>query len=1031
MYTHITPNKAEETPLIKKYAVYFTWPVIAVCVVTLAGWFFDINAIKKPTVEPGMMNPTTAFCLLLLTICVRFAFSSPGSAVTKWGSTSGALFVIAIGLLRLPVLWGIDTKIDFLLFPEAVKLALAQGILVRMAPLAALLFLLTGVSLVLASFRKWLNVVNSIALIVFAFSAFSFICFLFKVPEYYRTLLHVGMAVQSSTLFMLISLAILTYNSDTGFMQVFANNTSGGRIARSLIPTVIVTPIVFAYLRIYLDSQLGISKELGITILVSSTILMLLLVTWVIARRLSQTDLARQQAEDYYHKMVDEVQDYAIILLDKNGNVVNWNRGAEKIKGFTAAEIIGKSAKQFYTPEDITTNLPEVLLQEAVSKGRSEHEGWRKHKDGKLFWANVILTALYGDDGKLIGFSKVTRDLSGKKELEETLKRQAELYRIMPDAVMYGAQQGLTLLGMNTSAERMLGITEKELLGKRLEDFVSVEIIDGTREALRRDVWSGNGFWRGEVLFTTQQGKRINVLASLKAITDNQGATSGWLGVFTDITHIKFIQERFKYAVESMQAGLWEWNLIDESQNWWSARHYEMLGYRPNEIEPSVKNFLDMIHPADMKTIARFAKRVNDRVPFETEARYRTKNGTYKWMAIVGQSKFDAAGNPVSVIGSIIDIDEKKKAQMLVQQQADLISLLPDGIVYCDLQTRVVSMNAGAEQTFNIKQEEAAGKSMYRLAEFSFVGTDKFQISKELLEKGMARAEVTIRNRQGQEVLLLVTAKVVRNQYDNSERVICVYTDISMLRLNEELKQALQLQQENNRYLEQLAYIGAHDLKAPITTIMGLIDLMNTPEATAGEIKEIAQMVKKTVTQMHRTNTALNDVLRLKTHLTGIDVNNPGELIPLEQLLDDISQTVEGRLTQLNGRLHVTLGNYSHLMLPHIHFRSVLGNLVDNAIKYHDPKRQPEITIAVQPTNRGLQITVSDNGLGMDVERNRHKIFTIFKRMHNHIEGTGIGLHIIKTIIEAYGGNVSVKSQVGVGSVFTIELLNDNIAAWN
>lgn len=978
-----------------------------------------------------MMNPTTAVCLLLSVVgfyAGNIYKSKQGANLLAWACAG---FIVLVGLLKIISQSGLETHIDYLFFGSQVRNDIALGISVLIAPLAALLLVFTGVCLFLLSIGYWLRLVNALALVSFALSAFSFCCFLFGVPEYNATLMQYGMAVQSSSMFGLLALAILTQNADTGFMRVFSNNSTGGRMARALMPTVIVIPIVFAYLRLYIDSLFGISVELGVVMLVTSTITTLIAIVWFIARRLTEIDLARQQAEDYYHKMVDEVQDYAIILLDKNGNVVNWNRGAEKIKGFTAAEIIGKSVKQFYTPEDLTTNLPEILLQEAVDKGRSEHEGWRQHKNGKLFWANVILTALYGDDGKLIGFSKVTRDLSGKKELEETLKRQAELYRIMPDAVMYGTQQGLTLLGMNTSAERMLGITEKELAGKRIEDFVTVEIIDGTREALRRDVWSGNGFWRGEVLFTTQQGKRINVLASLKAITDNQGAKSGWLGVFTDITHIKFIQERFKYAVESMQAGLWEWNLIDESQNWWSARHYEMLGYKPNEIEPSVKNFLDMIHPADLKTIARFAKRVNDRVPFETEARYRTKDGTYKWMAIVGQSKFDAAGNPVSVIGSIIDIDEKKKAQMLVQQQADLISLLPDGIVYCDLQTRVVSMNAGAEQTFNIKQEEAAGKSMYRLAEFSFVGTDKFQISKDLLEKGIARAEVNIRNRQGRELLLLVTAKVVQNQYDNSEKVICVYTDISMLRLNEELKQALLLQQENNRYLEQLAYIGAHDLKAPITTIMGLIDLMNTPEATAGEIKEIAQMVKKTVNQMHRTNTALNDVLRLKTHLTGIDVNNPGELIPLGQLLDDINQTVEGRLTQLNGRLNIALGNYSHLMLPHIHFRSVLSNLVDNAIKYHDPKRQPEITIAVQPTSRGLQITVSDNGLGIDVERNRNKIFTIFKRMHNHVEGTGIGLHIIKTIIEAYGGNVSVKSQVGVGTVFTIELLNDNIAAWN
>lgn len=976
-----------------------------------------------------MMNPTTAVCLLLSVVAFytgNIYNTTQRNRLVSWACSG---LIVLVGVLKIISQAGIETHVDFLFFSNQVHTDIARGISVLIAPLAALLLVFTGVCLFLLSVNYWLRLVNALALVSFILSAFSFCCFLFGVPEYNATLMQYGMAVQSSTMFGLLALAILTQNANTGFMRVFSNNTTGGRMARALMPTVIVIPIVFAYLRLYIDSVLGISEEMGVVILVASTITTLIAIVWFIARRLAEIDLARQQAEEYYHKMVDEVQDYAIILLDKNGHVVNWNRGAEKIKGFTAAEIIGKSVKQFYTPEDITANLPEVLLQEAVNKGRSEHEGWRQHKNGNLFWANVILTALYGDDGKLIGFSKVTRDLSEKKELEETLKRQAELYRIMPDAVMYGTQS-LTLLGMNASAERMLGITEKELAGKRIEDYLTVAVLDGSREALRNDVWNGNGFWRGEILFTTPQGKRINVLASLKAIHATDG-NPGWLGVFTDVTQLKSLQERFSYAVESMQAGLWEWNLVDESKNWWSARHYEMLGYQPNEIEPSVKNFLDMIHPADMKTIARFAKRVNDKLPFDTEARYRTKNGSYKWMAIVGQSKFDAAGKPVSVIGSIVDIDDKKRAQMLVQQQADLISLLPDGIILCDMEARVLDMNAGAEKTFGVKREDAINKSVTRLAELDFVGSDLKLVQKDLREKGIVRCEVNIRNADGREVLVLVTGKVMENQYDNITRVVCVYTDISMLRLNEELKQALLQQQENNRYLEQLAYIGAHDLKAPITTIMGLIDLMNKPDLNIDEVREIAGMVKQSANQMHRTNSALNDVLRLKTNLSTIDINNPGELITIAQLLDDIQQMVEIRLNQVNGTLQISYGTLGNIKLPHVHFRSVITNLVDNAIKYRDPNRNPEIKIAIVQTAEKLLITVSDNGLGMDIERNRHKMFTIFKRLHNHVEGSGVGLHIIKTIIEAYGGTVSVKSSVGEGSVFSIELLNDNIAAWN
>src|SRR5205814_247725 len=117
-----------------------------------------------------------------------------------------------------------------------------------------------------------------------------------------------------------------------------------------------------------------------------------------------------KESEDRYHKMIAEVQDYAIILLDRNGIIQNWNRGAEHIKGYSPKEIVGKSFKIFYLPEDQKAKLPETLIEEATRRGRAVHEGWRVRKDGTTFWGSVTITALHNDDGDVIGFSKVTRD---------------------------------------------------------------------------------------------------------------------------------------------------------------------------------------------------------------------------------------------------------------------------------------------------------------------------------------------------------------------------------------------------------------------------------------------------------------------------------------------------------------------------------------------------------------------------------------------------------------------------------------------
>lgn len=128
-----------------------------------------------------------------------------------------------------------------------------------------------------------------------------------------------------------------------------------------------------------------------------------------------------QESEERYHKMVEDVEDYAIILMDENGIIRNWNKGAEKIKGYTESEIIGKSFETFYTDEDKANRVPESLLAKAKDTGKTISEGWRKRKDGSLFWASILITALRRYNGELIGFTKVTRDLTDKKIAEDKL----------------------------------------------------------------------------------------------------------------------------------------------------------------------------------------------------------------------------------------------------------------------------------------------------------------------------------------------------------------------------------------------------------------------------------------------------------------------------------------------------------------------------------------------------------------------------------------------------------------------------------
>jgi len=129
------------------------------------------------------------------------------------------------------------------------------------------------------------------------------------------------------------------------------------------------------------------------------------------------------KVESLYHKMIEEVEDYAILLLDTKGIVLNWNKGAEKIKGYAAEEIVGKNFRLFYTKEDRSTKLPERLLKIARTEGHALQEGWRVRKDGSRFWGSISITGIIEKGNKIIGYTKVTRDLTEKKRTESMIRQ--------------------------------------------------------------------------------------------------------------------------------------------------------------------------------------------------------------------------------------------------------------------------------------------------------------------------------------------------------------------------------------------------------------------------------------------------------------------------------------------------------------------------------------------------------------------------------------------------------------------------------
>src|SRR5471030_1022882 len=165
--------------------------------------------------------------------------------------------------------------------------------------------------------------------------------------------------------------------------------------------------------------------------------------------------------DDLYGRLVDSIHDYAIFMLDPRGIIMSWNVGAERIKGYAPHEIIGRHFSLFYASDAIARGWPGQELETAANTGRFEDEGWRVRKDGTRFWANVVITALKDQSGKLLGFGKVTRDLTVRREAEQALKESEERFRLLVEGVRDYAIFMLDPTGhvatWNTGAERIKG----------------------------------------------------------------------------------------------------------------------------------------------------------------------------------------------------------------------------------------------------------------------------------------------------------------------------------------------------------------------------------------------------------------------------------------------------------------------------------------------------------------------------------------------------------------------------------------------
>ncbi|KQV61212.1 hypothetical protein ASC95_03090 [Pelomonas sp. Root1217] len=238
--------------------------------------------------------------------------------------------------------------------------------------------------------------------------------------------------------------------------------------------------------------------------------------------------------------MVDSVRDYAIFMLGPEGHVLTWNAGAERFKGYKADEIIGSHFSRFYPPEALARQLPAHELEMAARDGAFEDEGWRVRKDGSLFWANVVITAMRDPAGELVGFAKVTRDLTQRRNHEEALKRSEERFRLLVEGVADYAIFMLDVNGRvaswNEGAQRIKGYAAEEILGEHFSVFYPPEVrASGWPEYELQQAQEVGRFvdtgWR-----LRKDGTSFWAQVSITALRDETGQLIGYAKLTRDLT---------------------------------------------------------------------------------------------------------------------------------------------------------------------------------------------------------------------------------------------------------------------------------------------------------------------------------------------------------------------------------------------------------------------------------------------------------------------------------------------------------------
>ena len=485
--------------------------------------------------------------------------------------------------------------------------------------------------------------------------------------------------------------------------------------------------------------------------------------------------------------------------------------------------------------------------------------------------------------------------------------------------------------------------------------------------------------------------------------------------------------ERYDIVAKATSDTIWDWD-IKTGSFIWNKGIQGVFGYKKEDVGDNLQWWFDKIHPEDSLKISvklySFIAEKSEK--WQDEYRFCCADGTYKYIFDRGFLVKDETDTIVRMIGAMQDVTKQKEEEQRLKLLETVITQTKDTVIITEASgtnteiPNIVYVNPAFTKMTGYTTEEVIGKSPTIFMSKYSVKNELKKLAEALKKKEEFSFESINKRKNGEEYWVNFMMIPITNKDNIHSHWISIQRDISVEKEREKEREHLISElTQNNKDLKQFSYITSHNLRAPLSNLTGLLNLVEDIPIENLELKEIINGFSKSTNQLNET---INDLVNV------IIIKDSPSIQKENIVIKDVFENVFDQLSFLIGLkkpiIKMNLDEKQTINLNKSYIESILLNLMTNSLRYFDPKKQLKIQIASKKTDNETILTFKDNGIGIDLERNKDKIFGLYQRFHDYPDSKGLGLYLVKSQVESMGGKISVESHVGEGTTFTITFKN-------